>query len=241
MKEDIAAKINVSNAVWHQLFSLNIVCLTDINWQLDDNMKVESKTFTKKHQNENSISNNEKLIFSKKSKKLKHVIHFSCILFKTMKKKFITENYALYDSNNFLIILFVIHFFVKFDDFKNYALYVNVDLKNIKDVLISYVHLDDLTILRVIKKFNFWDLNKNWSVDFDQASMIHVTCMSLSNAIKIWVSDEYVNANETCATKKNEEYYYKWWRELHYLCHNSSLVKLSLLVVSDLFSLRHFD
>lgn len=45
-----------------------------------------------------------------------------------------------------------------------------------------------------------------------------MTCMSLSNAIKIWVSDKYVSMNETYANKKNEEYYYKWWRELHHLC-----------------------
>ncbi len=202
----------------HQLFSLNLICLIDINWQLDDNMKVESETFTKKHQNENFINDDEKLTLSKKSKKLKHVIHSSCILFKTMKKKFIIRNYALYDSDNSLIISSVNHLFIKFDDFKNYALYINADLKDIKDVLISCVHLDDLTILHVIEKFNSWDLNKNWSVDFDQANMIRVIHMSLSNAIKIWVSDEYVNVNEIRANKKNEEYYYKWWCELHHLC-----------------------
>jgi len=117
-------------------------------------MKVESETFTKKHQNENFINDDEKLTLSKKSKKLKHVIHSSCILFKTMKKKFIIRNYALYDSDNSLIISSVNHLFIKFDDFKNYALYINADLKDIKDVLISCVHLDDLTILHVIEKFN---------------------------------------------------------------------------------------
>ncbi len=124
-------------------------------------MKVESKTFTKKHQNENFISDDEKLTFSKKLKKLKHITHSSCTLFKTMKKKFIIRNYALYDSDNSFIIFFVIHFFVKFDDFKNYVLYVNADLKDVKDVFISCVHLDDLTISLVIKKFNSQDLNKN--------------------------------------------------------------------------------
>ncbi len=101
------------------------------------------------------------------------------------------------------IISPVTHPFVKFDDFKNYALYINADLKDVKDVLTSCVHLDDLTISRVIEKFNSRDLNKNWPVDFDQASMICVIRMSLSNAAKMWVHDEYVSIDEIRAEKKH--------------------------------------
>lgn len=124
-------------------------------------MKVESETFTKKRQNENPTSGDGKLTPSKKPKKHKHVTHPPRTSSKTMKEKFTTGNYALYDSDNPPIISPVTHPFVKFDDFKNYALYINADLKDVKDVLTSCVHLDDLTISRVIEKFNSRDLNKN--------------------------------------------------------------------------------
>ena len=63
-------------------------------------MKVESETFTKKRQNENPTSGDGKLTPSKKPKKHKHVTHPPRTSSKTMKEKFTTGNYALYDSDN---------------------------------------------------------------------------------------------------------------------------------------------
>jgi len=134
------------------------------------------------------------------------------------KRDYGTSKYQVYDSINPPNVERVLHPFVKFGDYNDYSLYINPYLDDVSDVPTSCVRLDDLTISRVIEKFNPRDLNKNWPADFDQAGMIRATRMSLGNAAKMWVQDGYVSVDGTRAEKTHQGYYYKWWRGLHCLC-----------------------
>lgn len=97
--------------------------------------------------------------------------------------------------------------FVQFDFYKEYALFIDASLQDLRDVFKSCVRIDDLIISRVIEKFKSKKLNKFWSTKFDQAEIIRAIRLSLDNKAKIWMNVREMSVNERIVLKEEQGYF----------------------------------
>ena len=127
------------------------------------------------------------------------------------------NHYVPYDPNRQQIVLFIEGAFVSFAKYDSYLLFMKPNLSHIESIFISDVRIDDLTIPHVIDKMKVSVLHRNWSADLDKAGMIRATRVFFDNAIKMYVTTDQTDIDEEIVQQRHEDYYYKWWRDLHCL------------------------
>lgn len=132
-------------------------------------------------------------------------------------KTYDINHYVSYDLKRQQIILFIEKAFVSFVKYDSYLLFMKLNLSHIESIFISDVRIDDLTISHVIDKMKISVLHRNWSADLDKTSMIRATWMFFDNAIKMYVTTDQTDIDEEIIQQRHEDYYYKWWRDLHCL------------------------
>ncbi|KAL9630855.1 MAG: hypothetical protein Q9164_006207 [Protoblastenia rupestris] len=100
-------------------------------------------------------------------------------------KKYNTEYYEHYDHENPKKVDVVVGPFSSPEHYNKYPLYIKAALDNVNAVPTMGVHLDDLTISRVITEFNAGQLNSYWRAEFDQKGMIRARRIPLGHAAKM--------------------------------------------------------
>ena len=141
------------------------------------------------------------------------------------KLKYNINHYVAYDLvNNDNVDESITHAFVKFENYDHYALYMNSKVFTIEEFLKQKVRFDDFWIVVILSfELSSVKLFKYWSIEFDKNDMIRDTRVSLDYAAKMWIDDETMNVNEVRVEFEKDDYYYKWWRELHSLMSKKKL------------------
>ncbi len=143
--------------------------------------------------------------------------------------KYVDSHYHLYDHDKPQRIAPYTAAFVKFGDFDDYTLYINPSLTSVDHVPTAGVRLDDLTLSKVLMTtMKAKDLHKNWPADLDKNGMPRATRAPLGLAAKTLVSVGDVDVEGDVCGKKDEGYYYLWWRGLHPLCGAEGLSRYTI-------------
>ena len=132
-------------------------------------------------------------------------------------KKYNTNRYKVYDNHNPQSVELVPGPFTKFGSYDHYSLFIWPRGGDTKDVPISGVRIDDLTLSRVLGGMKARTLHTNWPADIDQAGMVRGTRMPLGKPAKMLVKAGDKDIDGNIINVEDEGYYYKWWRGLHCL------------------------